>query len=234
MTNKEKLRNAIEKDINPNDFYEELIEKIGEYDKMSRKKNTWKLAFVPVCLILIISGILFLVGNGGKTNLSNKPFVDDKNNISLYINEINDDKVGTTKLDADIRVMTDDINFPLPYKKEISLPEDLNKSNNFIVYTRENRDSKDYNILHNYIIEYTNDKDRVIQVGYAKENKPLRDYYFSEEGSKSTTINDVELVIYKFEDSYYTTFEFNGYNFDIETSNIKMQELSTFLASILK
>ena len=54
------------------------------------------------------------------------------------------------------------------------------------------------------------------------------------EGSKTTTINGVELKIYKYEDIYFTEFKFNDYYFDIETSKITEQELSDFLLSIMK
>ena len=49
-----------------------------------------------------------------------------------------------------------------------------------------------------------------------------------------TIINGVVLKIYKLEDIYYTELNYNGYNFDIETSKITEQELATFLLSILK
>ena len=83
-------------------------------------------------------------------------------------------------------------------------------------------------------IIYDNGDDRSIKVSYSKDNKPARDYHFSEEGSKTTTINGVELKIYKYEDIYFTEFKFNDYYFDIETSKITEQELSDFLLSIMK
>lgn len=238
MTNKDKLKKAIEQDINSDSYYKEIISKIERGEKMKKTNNLWKWSLVPICLVVIISGVLFL--NHQKNNkslLDNKTFIDEKNNVTLNINEINNNEVGTTRLDADIKTITaNDINIPYPFKGKITLPKDLDKSYNFIVYTRENKDSKDYNILNNYIIEYSNDNnnDRSIQVAYSRDYKPLRDYRFSDEGSKTTNINGVELKIYKFENIYFTEFTFNGYNFDIETFQITEQELSNFLLSILK
>lgn len=237
MTNKEKLNKAIEEDFNSMNNYNEIIKKIEKGAKM-KKNNMWKWSFVPICLVAIISGVLFLnYQNNNKTKLEDKLFVDEKNNVTLNINEIQSNKSKTSILDTalDIKtVTTNDANFPLPYKNEINIPKDLNKTYKFIVYTRESIDSKDYNILNNYILEYSNDNNKSINVAYSKDHKPLRDYYFSDEGSKVTTINGVELKIYKLEDIYFTEFNYNGYNFDIETTKITEQELLTFLLSILK
>lgn len=237
MTNKEKLKIVIEQDINPKGYYNEIINKIGESEKMDKKNKLWKWSLVPICLAVVISGVLFLnYRNDSKTILKNKPYVDETNNITLNINEINSNKVGMSRLDADVKIVTNnDINFPLPYKDGlVNIPKDLDKVDKYIVYFRESKESKDYNILGNYEIIYSNDNDRSINVKYSKEHKPVRDYYFDDEGSKTTTINGVKLKIYKFESIYFTEFVFNGYNYDIETSNIKDQELSAFLLSILK
>ncbi len=131
-------------------------------------------------------------------------------------------------------VTNNDVNFPIPYKNGIVIPKDLDITYKYIFYFRENKESKEYNILGNYEIIYDNGDDRSIKISYSKDNKPVRDYYFSEEGSKVTTINGIELKIYKFENIYFTEFKFNDYNFDIETSKITEQELSIFLLSILK
>lgn len=238
MTNKEKLKKTIEQDINPKDYYNEIIEKIEEGMKMKKEKknNIWKWSLVPICLAVLISGVLLLNREQGtETILKTKPYVDEKNNVILNINEINETQGGLSKLDADIKTLTaNDINFPFPFKGAITLPKDLDETYQFIVYIRENNDSTDYNIINNYIIGYSNGNDKSIQVAYSKDHKPMRDYYFSDEGSKVTTINGIELKIYKFEKIYFTEFTFNGYNFDIETSGITEQELSNFLLSVLK
>ena len=145
-------------------------------------------------------------------------------------------KGGTYKIDANVKVVTNnDVNFPLPYKDGmLNIPKDLDKTYKYIFYFKENKESKEYNILGNYEIVYSNDNDRSINVKYSKDYKPVRDYYFSDEGSKVTEINGIKLKIYQFENIYFTEFEFNGYQFDIETSKINEQELSNLLFSILK
>lgn len=233
MTNKERLKSVIEEDINPKNYYNEIVMQIEKGEKRKMKNNLWKWSFVPVCLVGVISGVLFL--NHQQTIFKSKPYVDDANNVTLNINEIPHHQGGIAKIDADIKIVTGhDVNFQLPYKKGVvNLPKDLDKTYKYIVYFRENKESKEYNILGNYEIEYSNGQDRSIQVKYSKEDKPARDYYFSDEGSKTTMINGIELKIYQFEHVYFTEFEFNGYYFDIETCKITEQELSNFLFSIL-
>lgn len=237
MTNKEKLKQAIEQDMNSKDYYNGIINKIEKGENMKKKINgIWKLSFAPICLIVLISGVILLnKGHETETLLNNKLYVDEKNNVILNINEIND-KVGMARVDADVKIVTNnDINFPLPYKDGlVNIPKDLNKTYKYIFYFRENKESQEYNVLGNYELIYSNDNDRSINVKYSKDNKPVRDYYFSDEGSKITTINDVELKIYKYENIYFTEFNFDDYNFDIETSNITEQELSNLLLSIIK
>ncbi len=235
MTNKEKLKNAIEQDINPKDYYNEIINQVKKGEKM-KKNNILKWSLVPICLVVVISGVLFLnYQDDNKTILKNKPYIDEKNNIILNINEITNNKVGMPLIDADVKVVkNNDVNFPLPYKNGIDIPKDLDKTYKYIFYFRENKESKEYNILGYYEMIYDNGNDRSIKVSYSKDNKPARDYHFSEEGSKTTTINGIELKIYKYEDIYFTEFKFNDYYFDIETSKITEQELSDFLLSILK
>ena len=83
--------------------------------------------------------------------------------------------------------------------------------------------------------DYSNtDKGREIIVSFSKENKPIRDYYFSEEGSKISKIDNFELKIFKFNELYFTEFNYKGINFDIETTNITEQELTDLLLSIIK
>lgn len=100
---------------------------------------------------------------------------------------------------------------------------------------KPDRESNEYNILQSYVFNYSNKKnDRYIRVSFSKENKPIRDYYFFEEGSKMSKINNIELKIFKYNRLHFTEFNYKGINFDIETMNITEQELTDLLLSILK
>ena len=239
MTNKEKLKNAIEQDINPTNNYNEIIKKIEKERKMKKENNLLKWSLVPICLTVFISGIIFLnYKNDNKNLYENKPYIDKENNITLNINDLS--KVGMTSLDADIKTVSG-LNIPYPFKVNANqneewfiIPSDLTQTKNYIVYTKKDIESNEYDVIANYIMLITDGNERSIEVKYSKNQEPIRDYYFSEEDSKITTINGIELRIYKYEKSFYTIFSYNGYNFDIETSNITEQEFSDYLVSILK
>ena len=49
-----------------------------------------------------------------------------------------------------------------------------------------------------------------------------------------SNINNLELKIFKYNELYFTKFNYKGINFDIETSNITEQELTDLLVSIIK
>lgn len=231
MTNKERLRKSMSNDFSKENNYEEIIRKI-EGESMKEKKNLWKWSLVPICLIMIISGILFI--NSKNNNIILDHYIDKENNVKLNINDLKN--VGAKKLDVDVKIVTNNaVNFPLPYKNGIvDIPKDLDKISKYIFYVKESKESNEYNILGNYEMVYDNGNDRSIKISYSKDNKPVRDYYFSDEGSKTTTINDINLTIYKYNTIYFTEFNCNGYNFDIETNNISEQELSNLLVSIIK
>lgn len=223
LTNKEKLQIAMEEDIDSKYCYNKIISKI-ECENQA-KKNLWKWSLIPICLI-IISGILLL-----NSNAIVKTYVDKKNNVTLYINEVNS-KDETLKLDADVQIVANS-DFTLPYN-EISIPNDLIKISKYILYTKENINSQDYDLLYNYKIRYFNESNRSISISYSNNYKPLRDYYFNESNSKITVIDDTKLKIYKFENTYFVEFRFGGYNFDIEAFKITEQELTNLLLSIIK
>ena len=71
-------------------------------------------------------------------------------------------------------------------------------------------------------------------IAFSDKYEPLRDYFFDDKGSKISKINDIELKIYKYENSYMTSFTYNNINFDIETNDISEQEFINLILSIIK
>lgn len=235
MTNKKKIKNAIEQDINPNSYYNEIIRTIEKGAKMKNKSNIWKWSFVPICLVVAISGILLINDNKELNPNIFKPNIETKENFSIYVNDVSKISQGVLRLDADIKITNIE---NISYFKEIDdikMPSDFDNQEAHEIYVKSNRESNEYNILQSYVINYSNTKnDRYISVSFSKENKPIRDYYFSEEGSKRSRINNIELKIFKYNELYFTEFNYKDINFDIETINITEQELTDLLLSIIK
>lgn len=235
MTNKEKLKQAIEQDMNPSDYYREIIAKIEKGEKVKKNSNLWKWSFVPICLVIVISCILLVNNNKQLKPNIYKPNIETKDNVSLYINDVSNMTQGVLKLDADVKITN--LENILYFKEiaDIKIPSDCENQEAHEIYVKSDSDSQEYSLLQSYVVNYSNTKnDRNIRVSFSRENKPIRDYYFSEEGSKISKINNIDLKILKYNESYFTEFNYKGINFDIETSNISEQELSNLLLSIIK
>ena len=237
MTNKERLKNAIEQDINPTNNYNEIIKKIEKERKMKRENNLLKWSLVPICLVVIvISGIIFLNYKNDSNNLlENKQYIDKENDITLNINNITE-----FIENADVGGSAIDITFD-----EIINEEDFIKNFKFLNKFTNSRLIKRYD-MNNKFIGYemfyynTNENEEItsgIDIFLSKTliNKPscYKNIDFSK--MKDSTINDTTLKILKTESNrFYALFNYNGYNFDIKTSNITEQEFSDYLVSILR
>lgn len=235
MTNKEKIKNAIEEDINPNSYYKEIIRTIEKGDKMKKKSNMWKWSFVPICLVVAISSILLIFDNKELNSDLLKQNIETKDNVSIYVNDVSKMSQGVLRFDVDVEITNIE---NISYFKEIGdikIPSDFDNQEVSAIYVKPDTESNEYSNLQSYTINYSNAKnDRYMRVSFSKENKPIRDYYFSEDGSKLSNINNVELKIFKYNELYFTEFNYKDINFDIETTNITEQELTDLLLSIIK
>lgn len=219
MTNKEKLVRVIDSDINLRNCHNKIIKKIEKDNRMNNNIRIWIL--IPVCLLIVI-GIGYL-------KYHNDNEFKDVNKFN--INDINGNKSELVKLDVDAKIVeSNEINTPF---NDLVVPNDLIDVNYYIMYVRSNKDSKEYNVVNNIEVVYSSNSNRMINISYSKDYKPLRDYYFNEGSSKISNINNVELKIYKYKNTYFTEFTFNNYNYDIETNNISENELKNLLISII-
>lgn len=233
MPNKEKLNNSINNDFNKVNNYNKIIKKI-EGVNMKDKKIVWKISLIPICLAIILGNILFInYKNDENKSLNSKDsYSDSKEKIEIYINNI--DKLGATLIDADVKVVNEEENsIWISILSNIVIPEQLEKKESYMLYTRKDKESP-YDILNSYVYNYYNEETlSSVRISFSNKNKPLRDYHFSEEGAKETTINNVKMKIFKYENIYFTEFNYKDYNFDIETTNITQDELINLLKSII-
>ncbi len=214
-----------------------------EFDMNKTKVEKIKYISVSVCAVFMLGFGIMIGTNKLKNNqennnsykiadLDNNKQAEKENiNIELNINKI--EYFAQLKFDARLKEIKniDMKNFDI--LSNINIPNDFNNKSYNEIYVKEDNTGK-YDRLYNYEFSYSSSKDneRNIRVAFSDTNKPLRDYYLDEEG-KISKINDIELKIYQYEDSYMVIFEFKNYKFDIETNSITKDELLNLLESIL-
>lgn len=213
------------------DIFDERIDKDiirkNVLKKIDNKRDFKKLFILKLSLgAILIMCCLFIVNNNQllKTKV---PTLNDNNNI--IINKLNN--MSQFKIDADVQIINGLYIPDLEVLQNLNIPKRLDKMNGAKIYTRNGK-TGDYNIFANYEFSYFND-DNWISIALSDTNKPVRDYYFEEVGT-SSTINNINLIIYKYQDAYLTEFIYKGYNFDIETSGITEEELISLLESLIK
>lgn len=201
------------------------------------KNIKWKYILTPACAVIIIVGLVIGVNKTKiphiiirKANIT-EDLKEEKENLQVQLNINKIDSMALAKLDADIKVL-DNVKLDFEFLDNIKVPSDLNNINRCALYIK-GPNSKEYTILNNYEFVYRSEQqDRDIVIAFSTEHKPLRDYYIDDVNSKSK-IGNVELEISQYKEMYIVTFNYKNINFDIETNNIKREELIEFLKSII-
>ncbi len=220
MSNKQ-IKNIISEKINKDDIRNNIV------NKRSIDMKYLKYGMCTCVLVLMIGVFIF---NGNNTNDIKIESSNNYNKGSFNINDL--DVVATRKIDAVSKKVDEK-----ELEREFSFYKKLVNSKELKGYTVEGLYIKDdngkYNKLNNYIIStYTEDKS--INIAFSKNSEPLRDYFFDDNGEKYTTINGENIKIYSYENSYMTVFSYKGIKFDVETSNVDINEFRNILELIIK
>lgn len=233
MSNNKNIKKMFEREFDIEIMKQQILDE--ERKRKMNFKNVFKWSVVPICLVAVICGVLIFNSNKELKPNIYKPNIETKDNVDMYINDVSKMTQGALKIDAVVKIIND-VN--IPYFEDLAnivIPNDFDNDQKYAIYVKPDKDSKEYDTLQSYEFNYCNTKnDRSISISFSKENKPIRDYHFSEEGSKVSKINNMELKIFKYEEIYFTEFSYKGINFDIETSNITEQELTNLLLSIIR
>lgn len=245
MIPKKEMRDIILKDFDKKENLQIITNKLEERRKKQMKNNVLKYAgAIGFFAIAIVIGLIVF---NNQSEL--KPVINNGNDL-IYINSVTENSM--MKLDADVKEIGQNVNVKggrFEYVKELEgyefyknllIPNEYNAFSISALYVKSNqsKNNAEYDKLNNYIILYKvkdNDKDfKEISISFSKENKPLRDYYFSSKNEKKSNINGTELDIYQYEKSYFTIFTYENINFDIETYNVGQEELISLLKQIIK
>ncbi len=232
MSNKKIINKVFDQEFDIDTMRKQILLKKKEKEKNSRFKVLKYV--IPACMIGIISGLLILNSNQSKLKSDNKEEQNHKNKV--IVNEL--ENLGTTsRLDIELKQKsTNGVMIPWPkiLIGGINIPGDLDKSDAYALYTRK-EGSNEYDILNCYVYNYFKENsNKKIRIAFSDTKKIVKDYSFSEENVKKTNINNTELIIYQYEELYFTKFEYKNYNFDIETVGISIEELKLLLESILR
>lgn len=233
------------------------VSKIRKEFDMKNNKNKKLVYGITSSVAIFILGFGMIMVTNTSHNLDNiyqnyeisnlekgKQNVDEDLKINLQINKIG--QIAEEKIDGQIETELDakaenidleniDIEkLPDQFKiiKNINVPQGFKLNNMYKVYIKSNIEIKKYDLLHDYVISYVKDKEHDIRISISTIGKPLRDY--SVEGNnKISTIKDVELKIYQYNELYMSTFKIKDMYFDIEANGITQDELLELLQSII-
>ena len=233
LTGREFLKFFI--DINKKRIKEEIAISNMRKDFGMKTNKHKKVIYVlsSICAVFIL-GIGIFVGVNKNLLPSNTVDIgktDANDGVELNINKIKD--MSMTSLDADVKTIElENLPEEFTFMENLQIPEEYNFENGYTVYTRENTDTAEYNVLHDYILNYRKDDLNDIKIAFSEIEEPIRDY-FIDEGDKVSKIGEVELVISQWKEMYIVTFEYNDIYFDIETTGITEKQLVDLLESII-
>ncbi|MBQ1812674.1 MAG: hypothetical protein II119_01830 [Bacilli bacterium] len=221
MTNKEKIKNIIDKDFNKKNNYNEII------NKMNNKPNYYYL-LVPVCIVLVV----FIFYKNSKPEMLKGTFKTTTNdNIIININDIN--VISNYNLNNTSKSSNNYIDnyYSIPYFEvlnDLTIPKDFDNKDYFRVKFKDNK-------INNYEYWCFNTKNnRRIIIGVSDKNIPIGNIDISIEQPNISRINFTKLEIYRYNNSFVAKFNYNGYNFNVESNDITEKEFIDLLKSIIK
>ena len=89
-------------------------------------------------------------------------------------------------------------------------------------------------IPHDYVFEYQTGNGGEIRIAICSAEEPLRDHFIKCANPKQSEINGIPVVIYGYQGTFMVEFSHKSINYDIETSNITMEELEDLLVGIME
>ena len=235
---KEKIRKNVKEQI--------AISNIRKEFDMKTNRNK-KIVYIvsSICAVFIL-GIGIFIGTNklradnifkdntlkiGKSEEQNENMEEDLK-IELNINKLKD--VSMARFDVDIKTIEIE-NLPEKFNfiKNIIIPNGFELDDSYNIYIRENKDTEEYNILHDYVFYYQKDSTNNIRIAFSEKEEPIRDYFINNEEENISKIGDVELIISNWKQMYLVNFKYENIYFDIETTGITEDELIVLLESLI-
>ena len=166
-------------------------------------------------------------------NQSNTNLEDD----NIIFNENDTINNTTMYLDIDGKFVESDLVSEFDFISNISIPEDFLLYNQGKLYVKDNINDKDYSKIRQYTIDYTKGEtgteQYLINVTFTKEENILGCMPLDENNFNESTINGKNVKLFKGRKWKEALFEYQGFNFYIETYRITEAEFINLLKSIL-
>ena len=237
MSNKKIFKEMYSKEFDKEENYKKILEKMEERKKVNK---VFKYAVAPVLALVLVIGGVFMIQNNSFNNFQNGRVEEQDNQPGdkIVINQrSNQDMSGSVKIDARIDADSEDVKEESIVNKfnlqNLKVPERYTFESSYALYIRENKETHNYNILHDYVLNYESAEGYHINISISEIGLPIRDYRFDSTNDKKSRINDTDLLISKYSSSYLVIYKKDNINYDIETSGITEEELITLLKSII-
>ena len=233
---KERVRKSVKEKIAISNIRKEF-----DMNKQRSKKSIYAIlsacAIFVVCLGLVVSTRVLDKDYNTElpSKIAQKEEKEEKEMVEkkmLKINKIED--LAMAKIDADVKnIEIESLPEKYSFINNIVIPKDYKLINSYNIYTRNNKNTENYSILHDYVFSYGKDDVNSIRIACSEKYQPVRDYWISE-GGKISKIGDADVVISQYKEMYIVTFTWKNINFDVETEGVKEEELVALLESIIK
>lgn len=237
--NKKIIKETFDKHFNMNTVHDDIIMKFEHKENQIHKK--YILVPTTVFLVACIS-VYFLLYNHQIEYQKN----DIKTNHDIVkINVIEDEKLlfeesKYLQADVDGRLVSksqEELSKQFSFIQNLDIP--LRLQENTIVgeiYASSNPKSEFYHKLSGYYLRYfDNENNSYIDIFFSKTNKErARCTPLIRTDLEDSLVNNIPIKIVKYYNNYLVLFQYQDLYFDIETRNIKEEELIGLISSIVK
>lgn len=214
-------------------------ELITEAITYKRKKNAWqKWAAMAACLCLVIVGALAYRGTDRQPVNSDLLVVNEAESVMSVDMDVQVTSLSKLPHDVWMSVLEEFRGaVGVTYEEFIAkIPNNFECCNfySLSIPGYKDADLRDEYRLHDYVFEYRSKSGGELTIAICSYEEPLRDCFIECDDPQQSEINGVPVVVYGYQGSFMVQFSYENINYDIETSNISLEEMENLLTAIVK
>lgn len=103
--------------------------------------------------------------------------------------------------------------------------------NFYSISTRGNIDGQ-YQ-LHDYVFEYQTENGGNVKISLCPYESPLRDWFVDGNTAEPSTINDMEFIVYRYDNTFVAQLYFQNVHYDITANDITLADFEDLLLKVL-